>query len=126
DEVLARYRFTNVFRASDRVSQYLITTVIPDGDSSEPETAFRILLFKLFNKIETWQLLRAELGTIELSSFDADLANEVLTDARSRGVAIYSGAYIVPPVPGWPSPKHLGHLHLAMDLASEVRNTGSL
>src|SRR5690348_323184 len=53
DAVLATYKFTNAYRASDRVSQYLIRRVIyrPDLPSSVAEICFRILLFKLFNKI---------------------------------------------------------------------------
>lgn len=59
DTVLATYKFTNAYRASDRVSQYLIRNVIYRADlpNSPSEVFFRILLFKLFNKIETWQLL---------------------------------------------------------------------
>src|SRR5882757_2662938 len=56
DEILSTFRFTNAYRASDRVSQYLIRHVIYDGDHSAQDLVFRIILFKLFNKIETWQL----------------------------------------------------------------------
>ncbi|MXW20558.1 MAG: hypothetical protein F4Z95_07115, partial [Gammaproteobacteria bacterium] len=57
DTVLRNYKFTNVYRAADRVSQYLIRNVIYRGDlpSSPPDVFFRILIFKLFNKIETWE-----------------------------------------------------------------------
>lgn len=57
DQILLAFRFTNAYRASDRVSQYLIRNVIYTGSYSLEEQVFRILLFKLFNKIETWQLL---------------------------------------------------------------------
>ena len=57
DSIIARHKFTNAYRASDRVSQYLIRNVIYDGDQSVPEVFFRTILFKLFNKIETWELL---------------------------------------------------------------------
>ena len=59
DDVLQAYKFTNSYRASDRVSQFLIREVIYEEDvPSDPENQFfRIMLFKLFNKIETWQLL---------------------------------------------------------------------
>src|SRR5271166_2829591 len=51
DSILQTYKFTNVYRASDRVSQFLIRHVIyGDGYSTVPEeVAFRTLLFKLFN-----------------------------------------------------------------------------
>jgi alpha-glutamyl/putrescinyl thymine pyrophosphorylase clade 1 len=63
--VLAAYKFTNAYRASDRVSQYLIRHVIYRADlpNTPREVFFRILIFKLFNKIATWELL-------ELTRFD--------------------------------------------------------
>src|SRR5436309_114238 len=58
DPILLRHKFTNAYRASDRVSQYLIRHVIYEGDQSPEEIFFRTLLFKFFNKIETWELLK--------------------------------------------------------------------
>src|SRR6267143_2133774 len=58
DSVLNTYKFTNAYRAADRVSQYLIREVIYRDAFDARDTAFRVLLFKLFNKIETWQLLQ--------------------------------------------------------------------
>ncbi|MBF0306852.1 MAG: hypothetical protein HQL41_14505, partial [Alphaproteobacteria bacterium] len=60
DETLRRHKFTNAYRASDRVSQFLISNVIEVDDPllrTPEEVFFRTMLFKLFNKIETWQLL---------------------------------------------------------------------
>ena len=54
DEILRKYKFTNAYRASDRVSQYLIHNVLYGRDCySSENTMFRLLLFKTFNKIET-------------------------------------------------------------------------
>lgn len=131
DAILRSFRFTNVFRASDRVSQYLIREVIYRNDPSPNEIVFRVLLFRFFNKIETWELLEHELGPVTLETFDPDRADDVLSRARAHGRRIYSNAYIVPPVPGWRTPKHAGHLRLAVDLAEEgfadrVRSSGGL
>jgi len=75
DPVLATYKFTNAYRASDRVSQYLIRNVIyrEDLPNDPKELIFRILLFKLFNKIETWQMLEHELGHVTFSSYSFTL-----------------------------------------------------
>jgi len=43
DPVLSAYRFTNVFRAADRVSQFLIRDVIYRGDQTVDEIVFRVL-----------------------------------------------------------------------------------
>lgn len=96
DPILEAYKFTNAYRASDRVSQYLIREVICQGDQEDEETVFRILLFKLFNKIETWQLLREELGQPRLREFSLGAYDRVLAAAMDRGERIYSAAYIMP------------------------------
>lgn len=97
DDILQRYKFTNAYRASDRVSQYLIRHVIYQGDQSPEEVFFRTLLFKLFNRISTWELLRAELGEITWAGYSYERYDRVLSTALSAGSKLYSAAYIMPP-----------------------------
>ena len=96
DPVIAHYKFTNAYRASDRVSQYLIRRVIYEGDTSPEEVFFRTILFKLFNKIETWELLRNKIGSITSESYSFERYDEILSEAVANNVRIYSGAYIMP------------------------------
>lgn len=96
DEIIATYKFTNAYRASDRVSQYLIRQVIYSGPQDPDEVFFRTILFKLFNKIETWELLLSEVGEISYKAFSIDIYDRVLTAAMSRKQTIYSAAYIMP------------------------------
>jgi hypothetical protein len=115
DLILQQYKFTNVYRASDRVSQFLIRRVIyNDRYSTAPtEIVFRILLFKLFNKASTWKLLEEQLGTLSWQSFDPDAFDRVLGTAMTAGVKLYSAAYIIPPVAlDRTGVKHRGHLKL--------------
>jgi hypothetical protein len=64
--------------------------------SQEPkEVLFRILLFKTFNKIETWELLTSRLGSISYEDYNFEDYDEVLTTLMNNGVSIYSGAYIM-------------------------------
>ena len=81
---------------SDRVSQYLIRHVIYDGDPSVPEVFFRTILFKLFNKIETWELLKSRLGEIAWEGYSFDRYDSVLASALASKTRIYSAAYIMP------------------------------
>lgn len=119
DPILSKYRFTNVYRASDRVSQYLIKHVIYEGDQTEEEIVFRTLLFKLFNKIETWELLSEQLGVPAWRSFDLSRYDAVIGKAVSAGAAIYSPAYIIPsPMLGSPK-KHTDHLLLLAQVMKE-------
>lgn len=99
DPILSQYKFTNAYRASDRVSQYLIRHVIYRDDlpRSEREVCFRILLFKFFNKIETWKLLESRIGPIVFSEYRFDRYDQVLNSAMKAGHRIYSAAYIMPP-----------------------------
>jgi 5-hmdU DNA kinase-like protein len=96
DPILDTFKFTNVYRASDRVSQYLIQNVIYAGNQNVDEVAFRVLLFKLFNKVETWELLEHSLGPIKTTTFSTEDCDRVLTHARASGRPIYSAAYIMP------------------------------
>lgn len=96
DHILRKHKFTNAYRASDRVSQFLIREVIYAGDQSPEELFFRILLFKIFNRIETWQLLKRELGSVEYRDYTYHRYDQILTKALSEGVRIFSAAYIMP------------------------------
>lgn len=116
DEVLRQHKFTNAYRAADRVSQYLIKNVIYNEElpSSPKEVLFRILLFKLFNKIETWQLLTKKLGVLTFEDYSFKHYDKILHEAIGSGRRIYSAAYIMPSgqsVFGYER-KHSNHLKL--------------
>jgi len=96
DPILMQHKFTNAYRASDRVSQYLIRNVIYKGDQSPDEIFYRIILFKLFNKIETWELLTKKLGEIRYADYSYKRYDRIFTKAMNSGQRIYSAAYIMP------------------------------
>jgi hypothetical protein len=119
DAILSNHRFTNVYRASDRVSQFLIREVAYAGPQDPDELLFRVVLFKLFNKIETWKYLEEQLGTISWEEFDIGLYDRLLGAAKNRGHSIYSAAYIMPsPNLGAPR-KHTNHLRLLEQMMRE-------
>ncbi len=95
DEILKRHKFTNAYRASDRVSQYLIKNVIYGVESTPLDTLFRILLFKTFNKIETWQAFEREFGQVSYQNFNFEYYDNLLTRLMANNISIYSGAYIM-------------------------------
>ncbi|WP_414708347.1 nucleotide kinase domain-containing protein [Ramlibacter sp.] len=114
DRILAEFRFTNPYRAADRVSQYLIRNVIYGARFEWEDELLRTLLFKLFNKIETWQLLESSFGEITTKSFSVGHFARLLQTVRDGGASIYSAAYIMPSGPAGvrrPS-KHQMHLEL--------------
>lgn len=124
DFVLQTYKFTNVYRACDRVSQFLIRNVIYDDvrDRSPSDILFRIMLFKLFNKIETWLLLENEFGDLSLDNFEIDTFKRFLDEKMNSGTVLYSNAYMM--ASGCKefkvTRKHHSHL-LLLDLMSKNR-----
>lgn len=96
DEVIGNHRFTNVFRASDRVSQYLIRLQYHTADYDYQEIFFKTILFKIFNKIETYQTLEEKIGSIGVNSFKFRDYDLILKEELQRKTTIYSAAYIMP------------------------------
>jgi thymidylate kinase len=120
DPILSHFKFTNAYRASDRVSQFLIRNVIYQGDQRSDEVFFRTILFKLFNKIETWQLLEKTLGPLKTATFDLRSFDDVLTAAMARKQTIYSAAYIMPSGGKHGEPKkHRNHLALLRNMLAD-------
>lgn len=95
DDILNDYKFTNVYRASDRVSQYLIKDVIYNGSQEPNELFFRIILFKIFNRISTWEFLKSELGNITFKDYSFKKYNRLLSELLENKLPIYSAAYIM-------------------------------
>jgi hypothetical protein len=122
DPILHHYRFTNAYRASDRVSQYLLRNVIYRRDlpTSPREVIFRILLFKLFNRIDTWKLLDLDFGPITHKRFRFETFAERLTNAQKHSRKLYSAAYIMPSTgPLGERVKHRGHLKLLRNMIDD-------
>jgi hypothetical protein len=120
DPVISVHKFTNAYRASDRVSQYLIRQVIYGAAYSARDTVFRILLFKIFNKIETWELLESKFGPLTADSFDQGAFDRVLGEATAADTRIYSAAYIMPSAPKVDATSFKHRTHLAL-LSSVLR-----
>ena len=116
DSVISRHRFTNSYRAADRVSQYLLHQVIYDEDRDAVDTILRVLLFKVFNRIETWEWLVSHVGEPDVSSFCADAYAQVLDERFVSRKRIYSAAYIMPSPDLGHVRKHHNHLRLIENL----------
>ncbi|MET1111978.1 MAG: nucleotide kinase domain-containing protein [Allosphingosinicella sp.] len=114
DPILRAYRFTNAYRAADRVSQYLIRHVQyrDDRPQAPGEVFFRTLLFKIFNKIETWERIETAFGPVSWQSIDLNRVSKLLEEATYRGARIYSAAYIMPSPNFGHARKHDNHLAL--------------
>jgi hypothetical protein len=132
DSILSNYKFTNVFRASDRVSQYLINLQY-ESDQDVKEVFFKTLLFKIFNKIETYKYLELELAEVSYKSFSLNSYDRLLTFRMAQGYPIYSAAYIMPSAGSTfgHKLKHTNHLALLEKMMREkvyekIQNSKSL
>jgi len=97
DSILQEFRFTNPYRATDRVSQYLIKNVIyKKGEYTPEDIVFRILLFKIFNKIDTWVGLERTVGDISYKTYNRVAYENVFESMVMEKARIYSAAYIMP------------------------------
>ncbi|WP_440104135.1 nucleotide kinase domain-containing protein [Streptosporangium sp. H16] len=112
DAILQKHRFTNCYRAADRVSQFLISQVSYLGNQDWSEIFFRTLIFKFFNRVSTWRLLEKKVGEISWKDYDFTIYNRILTDAFESGQKLYSPAYVVPPPQLGDARKHTNHLRL--------------
>lgn len=121
DLTLQSFRFTNAYRVTDRVSQYLIREVqYRPGRSMEPrEVFFRTLLFKLFNKIETWEALEAVHGPMVWRKINLEMIDNALSSLRLQGQSIYSAAYIMPAPLLGKERKHSNHLALLAQMMAD-------
>lgn len=97
DRILASYKFCNAYRASDRVSQYLIRDVIYDEARSftTEDELLRIIFFRLFSKIETWEAVEERVGPLNLQDFDVERLDGCLEELRGEGRSIYTSAFIL-------------------------------
>jgi hypothetical protein len=103
DPILQECKFTNSFRVCDRVSQYLLREIIynPALSADPEEVVFRILLFKLFNKISTWETLVKAFGTPTWNEFNETAYVKVLDGIKAAGAKIFSGAYVHNQIPNY-------------------------
>jgi alpha-glutamyl/putrescinyl thymine pyrophosphorylase clade 1 len=119
DPILARYRFCNAYRASDRVTQYLIREVIY-GEAARglaAEDAFlRVVAFRLFSRERTWEAIEAATGPLSRRTLDVERVGDLL--ARRRETApIYTSAFILSACQAYGhAAKHRNHLALVHDM----------
>lgn len=109
---MASKKLCNAYRASDRISQYLIRHVIDGDREHSPDDVFlRIVLFRLFSKQSTWELLEQENGGVCRAALDVDRLGDVLA-RRRESAPIYTAAFILAPPAYGHAAKHRNNLAL--------------
>lgn len=135
DPILQVYKFCNVFRASDRVSQYMIRNVAYAGDAgSTDDLIFQIVAFRTFSNIATWQSLRRKFGEApKLRHLRTSRFVTALDQIKSENGGLYTGAFILCANKAFGyDKKHWNHVALfrymffEQDLAARIRGANSL
>lgn len=135
DPILQTYKFCNVFRAADRVSQYMIRDVCYNPEPSVPDDRlFQIVAFRMFSSIATWDSIQDYLGRAPIIN---DLASgrfeQALEQAREQNGKLYTNAFILCATNAYgQTKKHLNHIELFKDmfvnqgLGQKILNAASL
>ena len=135
DPILQEYKFCNVFRAADRVSQYMIREVCYQEEECTPEDRiFQIVAFRTFSRIETWRSLHHLLGRYPTLDDLADGSfGSGLDTAKAQNGGLYTGAFILCATDAYGQvSKHRNHVELFRhmflkdDLASDILGASSL
>ncbi|WP_245436599.1 nucleotide kinase domain-containing protein [Methylobacterium sp. V23] len=97
DPILNTYKFCNVFRAADRVSQYMIRSVAyADDAGSYADRVFQIVAFRTFSNIATWEGVRAVLGGApRLEDLTSGRFEQALDRVKASNGGLYTGAFIL-------------------------------
>jgi len=97
DPILLKYRFTNIRRRDDRVSQWVIKNLI-EPNTTRDDLWFTLLIARLVNWPPTLQaLLDAEVIPCCPEDFDPVKFSAVLEHQKALGVKVYGAAYMVFP-----------------------------
>ena len=115
DPILQIYKFCNVYRAADRVSQYMIRDVCYHDEICEPQDRlFQIVAFRMFSRTATWDGVREKLGRFPtLQDLADDRFARALDDVRQCNGGLYTGAFILCATDAYGRGlKHLNHVEL--------------
>lgn len=119
DPILQEYKFCNVFRAADRVSQYMIKEVCYYPEQSEPDDRlFQIVAFRTFSNIATWDSVRSILGHAPtIDDLVSGRFEQALAETKEKNGTLYTGAFILCASDAYGRrKKHLNHVELFKDM----------
>lgn len=135
DPILKEFKFCNVYRAADRVSQYLIREVAYGAAlDSDADRLFRIIAFRTFSKPETWRaLIRKLQREPQLEDLKSGRFEEALDAIKREHGGLYTGAFILCATKAYGhSEKHKNHVALFKEMFFEreatkvIKNASSL
>ena len=92
DEILQKYKFTNVRRENDTVSKELITRFYTPHFNDDPKTI--LMNCALFRYFGTWEFAAA-VGWQEYDTFDFEFIKDTAADRLAHKERTFTGAYVI-------------------------------
>jgi len=93
DEILRKFKFTNVMRRLDRGTVYLVNNILNQNWKSQ-EIFAAIVAYRLLNRIVTWDYISRRIVD---GKPDTECILEFFRALKSKGFRIFTSAYIVHP-----------------------------
>lgn len=90
--ILKEYKFTNIRREHDRETKWLIKHITSNPDVNYSNKLLNCILFRLFNKHETSELIHQPIGFKKFHQ-NPNIYKKVLENAKSSGKILYTGAF---------------------------------
>ncbi|MCL5101009.1 MAG: putative DNA base hypermodification protein [Candidatus Parvarchaeota archaeon] len=90
DQVLRRFRFTNVYRELDPGTMYAINKIL-ELRESKVDKIFNIMIYRLIGRSETHEAL----GFQRLTDFNSKEIEKILEALKESGKPPFTGAYLV-------------------------------
>jgi hypothetical protein len=135
DPILKTFKFCNVFRAADRVSQYLIQEIAYGSHYCDPEDRlFQIVAFRTFSSPRTWDAVCDIIGRVPtLEDLESGAFENALEAQKNKVGGLYTGAFILCATKAYGfNAKHQNHvalfkdMFLKNDLGKRIRHANSL
>jgi hypothetical protein len=119
DPIIQNYKFCNVFRAADRVSQYMIREVCySETKDTVADRLFQIIAFRMFSNIDTWEAVKEILGhSPTIDDLVSDAFEQALNTVKDKNGKLYTGAFVLCATDAYGRRiKHLNHTELFKDM----------
>lgn len=96
DPILLNYKFTNVYRELDKGTVFLLHNIV-NGPHSEMEEVFNIIVYRMFNRIDTYE----STGFLEITGvpteyhWDKQVSFNIWRNRQNAGLSLYTDAHMV-------------------------------
>jgi hypothetical protein len=101
DIIFNSFKFTNAFRILDRNTQYELKNIINPytllkKENRDPKALiFEILLYKFFNKISTYELIKKKFPNMSYKNYPFEQLSKFIQSEISNGTKLMTSAYMM-------------------------------